>query len=136
MYRLAFRLLDPHNTWQIVGMCARKRYYRLIAAILVVASVVGFAPSLKGPHWSTSCRPVNQTTVNGPNRFTLNSLLATDASVDREPEAFGPLLEIEIPEVPPLRLLSIAVLNARSEPRPIRRIKLLPSRADKQDPLV
>jgi len=117
-------------------MCARKRYHAIIAAIFVVASIVGFAPSLRGPHWSTSCSPVNATTVDGPRRFTLNSLLTTDASVNRKPEAFGPILEIEIPNRPRLHLLDIFSLNAMAEPRPIRRIKVFFSRADKQDPLV
>lgn len=117
-------------------MLARKRYYVLIAAILVVASVVGFAPSLRSPHWGTSCRTANETAINGPRRFTLNSLLTIDAKVDREPEAFRLLPEIEVPDAPPVQSLRIAVLDARSEPRPIRRIKCFPSRADKPDPLV
>jgi len=112
------------------------RHLQLIAPILVAMSMVAFMPRIQRPHIRLSSVSIENTTLGGAQRFTDDSSrlpdlkaayeangvpLPQDPKIVPEDQALTPLLTIRF-TFPSLRPI-------------IRRSKLLPSRAENQDPL-
>jgi hypothetical protein len=109
-------------------------HLQLIAAILVVTSIVAFAPRVQSPHLRLSCRS-SQSLLSGAKRFTDNSShppdLKTNCSVRR----------VSLPELEqtPEHQTARHLLNFKFAAPPvrplIRRFKLRLARADSPVPL-
>jgi hypothetical protein len=113
-----------------------RRHLRLVVTILVAMSMVAFTPRLQRPHLRLSCGSTEDTTLSGSQRFTDDSSRLPDLKAGYEAngvplqqylkliseyQAAAPLLSFRF-TTPPVRPM-------------VRRYKLLPSRAESQDPL-
>jgi len=113
-----------------------RRHLRPVAMILVAISIVAFTPRVQGPHLRLACGSTSGTTLSGSQRFTDDSSRLPDLQAGCESnniplpqyaelvsggEAAKPLLSFRS-TAPPVRTI-------------VRRYKLLPSRAESQDPL-
>jgi hypothetical protein len=113
-----------------------RRYFQIVAMILIAMSTVAFAPRLQRPHVRLSCGSTDGATLSGPQRFTDDSSrlpelkagyevngapLPRDLKLISDDQALKPILSFRF--------------TTPSE-RPIARPpKLLPPRAESQDPL-
>src|SRR5271155_4182170 len=112
------------------------RQSQLVATILVAMSIVAFTPRMLHPHVRLSCGSIDGTTFSGPQRFTDDSSRAPDLKAGYEVNG------VPLPQY--LKLISndqsvkpvIGFRFTTPSMQPIvRPPKLLPSRAENQDPL-
>ena len=111
-------------------------HLQLVAAVLIVTGIVAFAPRLQPPHMRLSCRSYEGTTLSGAQRFTKASSSLPDLKVGYEAHraSFPKYLKRICDGQAARPLLSFRFAPPSAEPF-IRRFKLLPSRAESQDPL-
>ena len=109
-------------------------HLQLIAAILVVTSIVAFAPRAQNPHLRLSCRS-SEALLSGAKRFTDNAShtpdLKTNCSVRRV--SFPELKQT--PDDQTSQRLSTYKFAARPMRPSIRRFKLRLARVDSPVPL-
>jgi hypothetical protein len=114
-----------------------RRHMQLVATILVAMCMVAFTPRLQRPHVRLSCGSTDRTTLSGPQRFTNDSSRAPDLKAGYEvngvPLPQGLKLIADDQAVKPL--LNFRRATAFVRPIVRRPNKLLPSRAESQDPL-
>ncbi len=113
-----------------------RRHMQLVATLLVAMCMVAFTPRLQRPHVRLSCGSTDATTLSGPQRFTNDSSDVPDLKAGYEVNG-GPLpqgLKLISYDQAVKPLLSFRFATAFVRPI-VRRPKLLPSRAESQDPL-
>jgi hypothetical protein len=112
------------------------RHSQLVAMILVAMSIVAFTPRVLHPHVRLSCGSTDGTTFSGPQRFTDDSSRVPDLKAGYEVNG--------VPLPQDLKLISYdqnvkPVISFRFTTPSVQPIvrppKLLPSRAENQDPL-
>lgn len=113
-----------------------RRHSQLVAMILVAMSIVAFTPRVLHPRVRLSCGSTEETTLSGPQRFTDDSSRVPDLKAGYEVNG--------VPLPQDLKLISndqsvkpvIGFRFTTPSMQPIvRPPKLLPSRAENQDPL-
>ncbi len=142
--------LDPQRCIQIekVGFhlkCDRirsirtmipRRHSQLVAMILVAMSIVAFTPRVLHPHVRLSCGSTEGTTFSGPQRFTDDSSRVPDLQAGYEVNGVPLRQNLKLiwddQKVKPF--LSFGFMTPSVRPL-VRPPKLLPSRAESQDPL-
>lgn len=113
-----------------------RRHLRLIAPLLVALSMVAFMPRIHRPHIRPFSVSIENTTLGGAQRFTDDSSRLPD--LEAAYQANGGPLPQDPKTVPQDQALTPLLTIRFTFPslRPIiRRSKLLPSRAENQDPL-
>jgi hypothetical protein len=113
-----------------------RRHLQLVAMILVAMSMVAFTPRLQHPHLRPSCRSTGDTTLTGSQRFTDDSSCLPDFKAGYEANGV-PLpqyLKLISDDQATTPLLSFRITTPSVRPI-VRRYKLLPPRAESQDPL-
>jgi len=113
-----------------------RRHLQLVATILVAISMVAFAPRLRRPHVRLSCGSIDGTTLSGPQRFTDDSSRVPDLKAGYEVNGAGLPQDLKLTSddqaVNPLPSFRFTTPSVRTI---VRRLKLLPSRAESQEPL-
>jgi hypothetical protein len=119
-------------------MLLRRRYYVLVAILLVATSIIAFAPRSRTPDPSSSCRTINVEGISGPRRFTVDSSAGLDLQVDLKADSLSVLQSLETTLSASGAVITNTVYGTTPAPEPglIRRFKRLLPRADSQDPLV
>ena len=113
-----------------------RRHSQLVAMILVAMSIVAFTPRVLHPRVRLSCGSTEETTLSGPQRFTDDSSRVPDFKAGYEVNVVllpqGLKLISYDQNVKPL--ISFRFTTPSMQPI-VRPPKLLPSRAENQDPL-
>lgn len=113
-----------------------RRYSQLVAMILVAMSIVAFAPRVLHPHLRLSCGSTDGTTFSGPQRFTDDSSRVPDLKAGHEVNGVPLPQDLKLisydQNVKPLISFRFTIPSVQLIVRPP---KLLPSRAENQDPL-
>jgi hypothetical protein len=113
-----------------------RRHSQLVAMILVAMSIVAFTPRVLHPRVRLSCGSTEGTTLSGPQRFTDDSSRVPDFKAGYEVNVVllpqGLKLISYDQNVKPLISFRFSTPSVQPIVRPP---KLLPSRAENQDPL-
>jgi hypothetical protein len=113
-----------------------RRHSRLLAMILIAMSIVAFAPRVQHPRVRLSCGSTEDKTLGGPQRFTDDSSRVPDLKAGYEANGVPLPQDLKLishdQNVKPL--ISFRFTTPSVQPI-VRPPKLLPSRAENQDPL-
>jgi hypothetical protein len=113
-----------------------RRHSQLVAMILVAMSIVAFTPRVLHPRVRLSCGPTEGTTLSGPQRFTDDSSRAPDLKAGYEVNGVPLLQDLKLISYDQnVKLLTSFGFTTPSAQPIVRPPKLLPSRAENQDPL-
>ena len=113
-----------------------RRHSQLVAMILVAMSIVAFAPRVLHPRVRLSCGSVESKALSGPQRFTDDSSRVPDLKAGYEVNGVPLPQDLKLSSYDQNVKALISFRFASPSVQPIvRPPKLLPSRAENQDPL-
>jgi len=113
-----------------------RRHSQLVAMILVAMSIVAFTPRVLHPRVRFSCSSTEGTALSGPQRFTDDSSRAPDLKAGYEVNVVPLLQDLKLISYDQnVKLLTSFGFTTPSAQPIVRPPKLLPSRAENQDPL-
>jgi len=113
-----------------------RRHSQLVVTILVAMSIVAFTHRLQRPHVRLSCGSIESTTLSGPQRFTNDSSRLPNLKTGYEANGVPLPQDLKLISDDQAAALLLSFRFKTPSVRPIvRRYKLLPSRAESQDPL-
>jgi len=119
-----------------VIMLSSRRSSALVAVVVMAASFLASAPRVSPPHPHTACLSFAAAGWSGPRRFTVNSSIGRDSQFDHEAHRILRFATLAVIQTPSNILETELTRFARwPSARPLRRLKILISRADNDDPL-